>query len=207
MARADSPLRAVILAVAAIVGAAGVVSCKGAGAFVWVDELPASEFSTKPEGDYVIGVGDLLNVRVYNQDPVSSRVRVRPDGKISMPLVGDVPARGKHPAELAKFIETRLKEFILAPSVSVTVEESTGVLISVIGEVARSGAFNLEPGAGVLQALAIAGGLNEFADRDRIFVYRKNPELRVRFTFESLTRGVGRGTAFALQAGDVVVVE
>lgn len=191
-----------------LASAAPALGCKGPGTFVWVDEIPAAEFTPRPEaGNYVIANGDMLNVRVYNQDPLSTRARVRPDGKLSMPLIGDVEARGKRPAELAKLLEVRLKEFIVAPAVTVIVEESQAMVISVVGEVSRPGNVPLENGAGVLQALAAAGGPNEFADRDRIFVFRKNPQLRVRFTYESLTRGEGRGPAFALQQGDVVVVE
>ncbi len=184
------------------------IGCKGPGTFVWVDEIPAAEFTPRPEaGNYVISAGDMLNVRVYNQDPISTRARVRPDGKLSMPLIGDVEARGKRPAELAKLLEVRLKEFIVAPAVTVIVEESQAMIIAVLGEVSRPGNVQLENGSGVVQALAAAGGPNEFADRDRVFVFRKNPQVRVRFTYESLTRGEGRGPAFALQQGDVVVVE
>jgi polysaccharide export outer membrane protein len=173
---------------------------------VWVDDVPASEFGGKPEA-YVINVGDLLNVRVYNQDAMSTRARVRPDGKIAVPLLGDIEARGRKPAELAKALEARLKEFVVAPAVIVTVEEAQPMLVSVIGEVARPGILTLEPTSGVLQALAGAGGVTDYANRDRIFVFRRSPQLRIRFTYESLTRGEGKGAAFLLQQGDVVVVE
>ena len=185
----------------------GVGGCASTGSYVWVDELPDSEMGAQGAGEYVIGKGDVLTVRVYGQDAISTKARVRDDGKISMPLVGDVLAQGKRPAELAKSIEAALKPFIVAPSASVIVEESQGLNVSVIGEVAHAGNVSVEPGAGVMQALAAAGGLTEVAERDQIYVCRKTPRVRVRFTWERLTQGVGKGAAFALHAGDVVVVE
>ena len=182
-------------------------ACASTGSFVWVDELPDTEIGAQGPADYLIGKGDVLTVRVYGQDALSTKTRVRDDGKISMPLAGDVLALGKRPAELGKTIEAALKPFIVAPSASVIVEESQGTSVSVIGEVQHAGIVSIEPGSGVMQALAAAGGLTEFADRDEIFVFRKNPRVRVRFTWERLTQGVGKGATFALRAGDVVVVE
>ena len=199
--------RAFITLILVVLSAWGLVACASTGSFVWVDQLPDSEIGAQAVGDYVIGRGDVLTVRVYGQDAISTKTRVRDDGRISMPLVGDVLAQGKRPAELAKSIEAALKPFIVAPSASVIVEESQGMTVSVIGEVQHAGIVNVEPGSGVLQALAAAGGLTEFADRDEIFVFRKTPRVRVRFTWERLTQGVGKGAAFALRPGDVVVVE
>lgn len=188
---------------------AGLSACGPAGEYVWVDKLPAAELSS-PQPDYTIKPGDLLNIRVYGQEAMSTRARVRPDGKVFIPLVGDVVVSGRRPAELARDLEGRMKSFIVAPSVAVTAEEMQPVRVAVVGEVARPGSVDLEAGDGILRALAVSGGLTEFADEDCIFVLRAAPNQspqRIRFSYESLTRGVGKGTAFSLRTGDVVVVE
>jgi polysaccharide export outer membrane protein len=180
----------------------------GGGKFVWVDDMPNSALGNTGDAAYVIATGDVISVRVYNQDGISTRGKVRADGKISVPLVGEVEARGKKPAELAKLLEVRLKEFIVAPAVTVTVEEAQATQVSVLGEVVRPAIVTLDAHAGVLEALAAGGGLTDFANRDRIYVYRRGtPAVRIRFTWETLSRGEGKGAAFVLKQGDVVVVE
>ena len=190
-------------------GASALAGC-GATAFVWVDQLDAASAAPAPESAYLITSGDLLNVRIYDQDAISSHCRVSPDGKIAVPLVGEVDARGQTPAALAAQIARQLKPFIVAPSVTITLEEATPAKIALVGEVARPGVFPLSPGTGIVQALALAGGLTEFASRDGIFVLRPRPAkppLRIRVAYDDLTRGIGRGGLFQLQSGDTVVVE
>ena len=199
-----------VLIAASLLLSAGLPACGPKGDYVWVDKLPASQLSGPNPAEYAIEPGDMLNVRVYNQEAMSTRARVRPDGKIFIPLVGDVTVAGRRPAELARELESRMKSFIVAPSVTVTAEEVQPVRVSVIGEVTRPGALDLESGAGVLRALAMSGGLTEFADEDSIFVLRMAPNRslqRIRFTYGDLTRGGGQGPAFTLRSGDVVVVE
>ena len=100
------------------------------------------------------------------------------------------------------------QNLVLNPRVNVLVEESHPVRVSVLGAVARAGAYVVDPGAGVADALANAGGLTEFAHRDRIYVLRRAPTaIRIRFTFDELTRGTGRSALFRLQQGDVVVAQ
>ncbi|MCK6591864.1 MAG: polysaccharide biosynthesis/export family protein [Polyangiaceae bacterium] len=193
-----------------LVLSAGLFACGPTGDYIWVDSLPSAQISGPDPADYVIVPGDLLNIRVYNQEAMSTRARVRPDGKIFIPLVGDVDVKGRRPAELAKELEARMKSYIVAPSVAVTAEEVQPVRVSVIGEVARPGALDVQPGTSILQALAMSGGLTEFADEDSIFVLRTAPKQalqRIRFDYDALTRGAGKGPAFALRPGDVVVVE
>jgi polysaccharide export outer membrane protein len=177
---------------------------------VWVDQISQAEIGDTAGTDYVIARGDLLTIRVYGQDPISTHGRVRPDGKIAVPLAGELEAEGRRPADLAREIEARLKPFVVAPAVVIGVDEVQPIRISVLGEVARPGAFALEPRAGVLQALAIAGGTTEYADRERIFVIRRTPgkpPLRIRFSYADLAGGRGRAATFALATGDVVTVE
>jgi polysaccharide export outer membrane protein len=194
---------------AGLLAALGLSGC-GTGSYVWIDDLTDPSILAPAEGAYIIASGDLLNVRVYNQETISVRGRVGPDGKIAIPLVGEIDARGARPAALAKQIETRLLPFIVAPSVTITIEEVQPVRISVLGEVAHPGVFTITPSTGLLQALALAGGITEYADRDRIFVLRPRPAkglFRIRLTYQNLTRGLGRSAKFALESGDTVVVE
>jgi polysaccharide export outer membrane protein len=181
------------------------------GDYVWADDL--SEPAHPADAEYVIAPGDVLGVRVFNQEGMSGRARVRPDGKISLPFVNDVEAGGQTPAALARRLQSRLKEFINNPVVTVSLEEAGPIQVSVLGEVAHPGVFPVQSGANVLQALAAAGSLTPFASRDRIFVLRKTPPgskvplVRVRFTYQKLAHAEGRSAAFRLRDGDVVVVE
>jgi len=182
-------------------------SCAAQGNFVWVDNYAPARVS---QDGYVVGVGDLLNVQVYDNDKMSTRTRVRTDGRISLPLLNDVQVVGKTPPQVARDVERQLLEqnLVLNPHVNVQVDEVRPVTVAVLGAVTRAGTYALEQGWGVAEALATAGGLNDFAHKDRIFVLRRTPDrVRIRFTFESLTSQTGRAASFRLQTGDVVVVE
>lgn len=173
--------------------------------------LPVNEYTMSTNAEYVISTGDVLQVRVFQQENVSSRVRVRADGKVSLPFVNDWVAAGKTPSVLALELQSRLKDFINNPVVTVSLEESRPLSVSVVGEVIRPSLVTLEPGAGVLQAIAAAGGLTDFAQREGIFVLRKpGPDVapqRIRFTWEALTRGETKAARFVLVPQDVIVAE
>jgi polysaccharide export outer membrane protein len=183
---------------------AGCASAKGP--FVWVDDYQRGQ--TVLDG-YVVGVGDLLNVQVYGNDRISTRARVRSDGRISMPLLDEVQVSGKPPAQVAREIERALKDqnLVLAPRVTVLVDEMKPLVVAVLGAVTRPGTYTLDATGGVAEALASAGGLTEFAHKDQIYVLRKTPrQVRIRFTFGALTQQ-GLAASFRLQPGDVVVAE
>ena len=174
--------------------------------FVWVDEW--RELGPDVKGEYIIGVGDLLNVLVWDQEKMSARVRVRSDGFVSLPFLDDVPVAGMTPVTLARSLEGRLKQFIVTPQVTIVVEEAKPLSVSVLGQVQQPGLFNLDPGASIAQALAAAGGLKDFARRDRIFLLRSGAgSARVRMTYEDVTAGTGPAFSLRLRTGDVVVVE
>ena len=175
--------------------------------FVWVDKW--QEPQPLPEsGDYVIGIGDALTIQVWEQEKMSARVRVRTDGQVSLPFLNDVPAAGMTPVGLAQDLERRLRSFIVTPQVTVAVDESRPLSVSVLGEVGEPGLHNLDPGSGVAQALAAAGGLRDYAHKDRIFVLRSGDKpVRIRMTYQSLTAAEGPAATLRLRTGDVVVVE
>jgi polysaccharide export outer membrane protein len=176
------------------------------GAFLEVDESALAD-----DTGYVISPGDVLQVRVFQQEAMSARVKVRGDGKVSLPMLNDVLVAGKSPSVLASELQVKLKDFINTPVVTVSLEEMRPVTVSVRGEVVRPGVVTLEAGSGVLQALAASGGLTDFAHRDGLFVLRKiagqPAPRRLRFTFEVLARGEGPAARFTLLPGDVVVAE
>jgi polysaccharide biosynthesis/export protein len=182
---------------------AGMLGCSGGGRYVWVSQLPLDQTAD----GYVISAGDLLNVRVYNQENLSTHARVRSDGKIAMPLIGEVEARGKPPAVLSKELEVKLKEFMVSPTVMITVEETPPTSVTVLGQVVHPGIYTVDSTSGVLQALAVAGGFNDYASRGSIYVMRRSPAQRVRFTFADLTHVEGPSATFRIRTGDVVVVE
>ena len=198
------PLAAPPAALAALL-ALSAPGCSSLGAYTWVDDLPRA--GAHP-GGYVIAPGDSLNVRVWNQDAMSARVKVRVDGQITLPFVNDVAAAGYTPEVLAAQLQTRLKDFVNNPVVTIALEEAKPVSIPVLGEVARPGVYPVEAGAGLLPVLAAAGGLTEWAGRERIFVLRPGPHpQRIRFRLESLQRAQGGAGTFQLRSGDQVVVE
>lgn len=190
------------LVVASISACAPVVNAP----FVWVDEWREPRPVSK--GEYVIGVGDLLNVLVWDQEKMSARVRVRSDGRVSLPFLDDVPVAGRTPVALARSLEERLKQFIVTPQVTVVVDEAKPLSVSVLGQVQQPGLYNLDPGARVAQALAAAGGLKDFARKDRIFLLRSGDgTTRIRMTYEDVTARTGRAFSLVLRSGDIVVVE
>lgn len=184
-------------------------ACRSAGEYVKVDDYRQPPETSDQE--YLIRPGDILQIRVMGQEAVSSaRAKVRPDGKVSVPLLADVTAAGVTPAALARQIQGQLARFIVNPAVTVSLEEPRAMMISVLGEVAKVGSFPLEQGAGVMEALAAAGGPTQYATLDRIMVIRREPSgsrIRIRFDYDALTQLRGAAATFRLQNGDVIVVE
>jgi polysaccharide export outer membrane protein len=176
-----------------------------------VGAIPVEQYKEPPEAaasDYTIGVGDVLSIQVWDQPQMSGKMKVRTDGRISVPFVSDAPAAGKTPSKLAADLEAGLKSVVLNPKVTVVVEEERPLTISVVGEVIKPGSQPFTRDTGIVQALAAAGGLNNFAHKDRIFVVRSAPApVRIHFTYDQLTRAVGPASLFKLRPGDVIVVE
>jgi polysaccharide export outer membrane protein len=196
-------LRSSLLA-SALAASVALSGCASSGTYVWARDLP-------PDGaqadDYVIATGDSIGVRVYNQDAMSTTAHVRSDGKVAVPMIGDVAVRGETPSSVAHDIEERLKQYVVSPRVTVTVEESQPNSVSVLGEVTRPGIYTVDVSAGVLSALAAAGGFTPYASEDSIFVVRRNPPIRIRFTLSALMQADTRAATFHLRRGDVVVVQ
>jgi polysaccharide export outer membrane protein len=157
---------------------------------------------------YVIQSNDLLRIFVYNHPEISGQVRVRPDGRISLPLVQDVQAAGKNPLELKQKLEEALKDYFEVPSVTVIVDAIESYRIFVTGQVARSGAIMSERPVTVLQALALAGGFLELAKPAEMVIIRSAGESTTlfRFNYPEVIKGENFNQNMVLKSGDVVVV-
>ncbi len=159
-------------------------------------------------GDYLIGPGDVLEVSVWKEDALTKQLSVLPDGRIAFPLIGEVQAAGRTVAQLKKEMEERLARFVPDPVLSVGVQQVNSLLIYMIGRVNQPGRFVLNASVDVLQALSMAGGLNSFAKRGDIRIFRKGPDRTDIFNFDYDEVAAGRNMAqnIVLQRGDVVVV-
>lgn len=181
--------------------------CASAGQYVWFNEMPVNERSGMA-GDYVIGIGDTISIRVYEQEGLSGDVKIRSDGKIAIPLVGELVAAGKRPLELSRELETTLKQFVVSPRVTVNVATSQPISVTVVGEVSHIGVLTLEQPGRLVDAIAQSGGPNDYANKDRIFVLRQFPSYRrIRFKWSSILRNEDNSAQFPLRTGDVIVIE
>jgi polysaccharide export outer membrane protein len=156
---------------------------------------------------YVIGAEDALQVTVWKEPTLTGTFPVRPDGMISMVLVGDVPAAGLTPMQLGKNIEARLKKYIQDPSVSVVVTAVNSQRIFVIGEVSKVGPLMLSPGMTPLQAISAAGGVTTFANSKRIYILRgaQGKQVKIPFNYKLALKGDNK-QLISLQPGDTIVV-
>ncbi len=159
--------------------------------------------------EYVIGPGDILQVSVWKNDTLSRIVPVRPDGKISMPLLHDINASGLTAMQLRDKIARALAEFLPNPEVSVSVNEVRSMHVSVLGEVQKPGVLELRGATTILEAIAMAGGFRDFASPSKIVVLRNEGNgktERIRFNYNRAVANAAEQQNITLKSGDVVVV-
>jgi polysaccharide export outer membrane protein len=158
--------------------------------------------------EYKIGAQDVLRIDVWKEDQLTRIVPVRPDGKVTLPLLNDVQAVGLTPMQLAGLISEGLKKYINNPQVTVTITEINSRRIYVTGEVVRSGAFPLLPSMTVLQALSSSGGFTQFARTKKIYVLRveDGKQVKLPFNYKEVVDGKKPEQNILLQPGDVIVV-
>jgi polysaccharide export outer membrane protein len=156
--------------------------------------------------DYRMFPGDKLRIEVYRDEQLSQSLQIRPDGKITLPLVGDIRAAGQTPTELRDALTKSLKEYITNPVVTVIVVESTPQNVYVMGEVKSSGPVPMKGPLSVMQAIAMAGGFTEFANKKDIRIQRQTSTGMKTLTFNYKQSLDENRTPPLLQAGDVVVV-
>ena len=185
----------------------------------WASSSFAEEMVTPPNslnkplsasGSYRIGPEDVVEISVWKNQDLSLTVAVRPDGMISMPLLGDIQASGTTPTELQESIRARLKEYMGDPTVSVIVREIQSQAFFILGEVNRPGKFPLKSETTILQAVSIAGGFSQWAEKDRMIILRKDPgrpeEGRITVRYKQIVSGKVPNANILLKPGDTVII-
>jgi polysaccharide biosynthesis/export protein len=169
---------------------------------------PSGVQTVAADPTYKIGAQDVLRIDVWREDQLTRTVPVRPDGKITLPLLNDVQAVGLTPMELAGVIRDELKKFITNPQVTVSVSEINSRRIYVNGEVTKSGAFQLLPHMTVLQALSGSGGFTPFARSKNIYILRteNGKPVKIPFNYKEAIGGKNPEQNIELRPGDVIVV-
>lgn len=169
------------------------------------------EYETPSE--FLLGPEDVLEIAVWKNQDLTKTVAIRPDGLISMPIVGDIQAAGLSANELAQRIADRLRQFVQNPAVSVNVKELNSYSVYVMGEVAKPGKFQLKSYVTVLQAISMAGGFTEYAKKNKLQVVRikfngnhKLHESHIPIRYEELVAGKSESGNIILLSGDTVVV-
>ena len=193
-----------VTALAAFVSFAPVLSANGAAKDA--DKKKAPQAPAAINDEYRVGPGDKLRIEVYKDPQLSQSVQVRPDGKITLPLVGDMEATGRTPIELRDTIAKSLKDYINNPTVTVIVVEALASQIFVMGEVTHPGTMQLHGPTTILQALAMAGGFKEFANTKDVKVLRPNGSgiETIKFNYKDVINGDAK--PFYLRSGDTVIV-
>jgi polysaccharide export outer membrane protein len=160
-----------------------------------------------PDG-YVIGEQDVLTITVWKERELSGNVVVRPDGKITLPLVDEIQVVGLTPTQLRAVLVEKLKPFVTIPQLTVAVSQINSRKVYLIGEVGKTGTFQINSATTVLQILAQAGGVKDFAKRKDIYVLRneQGKQVRHRFNYDEVIRGKKSEQNILLQPADTIVV-
>jgi len=172
------------------------------------DKDPQAQKPATQDPNYVIGSQDVLDISVWKEAELTRTVPVRPDGKISLPLLNDVQAAGLTPTQLAESITTGLKKFLTGPQVTVIVSQINSQRVYIMGEAARPGAYPLLPNMTFLQALSSAGGFTQFARLRKIYMFRMENGKQVTYPFDykDVISGKRPEQNIVLKAGDTIVV-
>ena len=169
---------------------------------------PETPAAAPDDSEYRIGIEDILAISVWRDPDLTRDVPVRPDGRISLPLLQDIQAAGKTPRELGVEIQRRLKEYLSSPSVTVIVREVNSLKAYLLGEVIRPGSIPLRSRVRLLQAISMAGGLTPFGGRNGIVIYRKtgDGEKVIELSYREIVSGRKPEDNLLLEPGDTVVV-
>lgn len=159
--------------------------------------------------DFVIGTGDMLAINVWKEAEISRVVPVRPDGRISLPLIGELQASGRTPKQLEAEITSKLKDYVSEPEVTVVVQEIRSQKFNVLGMVMRPASYTLTKPMTVLDAIAMAGGFRDFAKQKDIYILRRatdGSQTRLPFNYREVIKGRNSAQNIALQSNDTIVV-
>ena len=166
--------------------------------------------TTRPHDDsFVIGNDDVLAINVWKEPDLSRSIPVRSDGRISLPLVGEVQAAGQTPLKLEADIASRLRNYVSEPEVTVMVQQINSQRFNVLGQVARPGSYVITNSPTILDAIALAGGFRDFAKQKSIYVLRQNADgtqVRLSFNYKEVIKGNNASQNIKLQPRDTIVV-
>jgi len=160
-------------------------------------------------GAYLIGSDDVLNISVWKEPDISRTVPVRPDGKISLPLLGEIQASGMNPRTLQERITEGLRAYVSNPDVTVIVQEVKSLKFNIVGEIAKPGSYPLSEPTTVLDAIAVGGGLKDFAKGTRIYILRANADgshSKLPFDYKNVIKGKKLTDNVGLHPGDTIVI-
>lgn len=170
---------------------------------------PATSASKPHDKDFIIGNGDVLNINVWKQPDLSRSVPVRSDGKVSLPLIGEVKAAGQTPLKLEEELTSKFQPYLAEPEVTVIVEQINSEKFNILGRVAKPGSYPLVNPTTVLDAIALAGGCRDFAKQKSIYILRRQPdgsETRLPFNYQDVIKGKDTAQNIDLQPRDTIVV-
>ena len=161
-----------------------------------------------PPADYVIGPDDVLSIVIWREKEMSSEVVVRPDGRISLPLVNELQAAGLTPAQLRIAVEKAASKWVKEPDATVIVKTINSRKVSILGNVGKAGTYPLTGDMTVLQLIALAGGLQEYADAKGITIMRKQDgrDVTLKFNYKDVVKGKNLQQNVSLKPGDTVIV-
>ncbi len=166
--------------------------------------------SGKPnDANFIIGNDDVLAISVWKEPELTKAVPVRSDGKISLPLVGEMQAAGRTPLQLEESITEKLKDFITSPEVTVIVQEVKSRKYNILGEVAKPGSFPLTATTTIMDAIATSGGFKDFAKKTGVYILRKGPdghETRLNFNYKDFIKGKNTNQNITLEPNDTIIV-
>jgi polysaccharide export outer membrane protein len=167
----------------------------------------ATPSASSPADSYIIGPSDVLTITVWKEPTLSGTILVRPDGMISLALLGDVQASGMTPLQLADQITAKLKKYIQDPNVSVVISQIHSKVVYLLGEVVKRGPVEMTPGMTILQAIASAGGLTDFASQRKIYLLRNEAgsQQRIPIKYKDALKGKS-SFDLAVKPGDTIVV-
>lgn len=172
-------------------------------------EVPAAAESKPNDDSFVIGADDLLAINVWKEDEISRSIPVRSDGKISLPLVGEIVAAGRTPLQLQQEITATLKNYITDPEVAVMVQQINSQKYNILGQVGKPGSYPLAVTTTIVDAIALAGGFRDFAKKKGIYVLRQDArgdETRIPFNYVDFIKGKDTNQNIILKPHDTVIV-
>ena len=177
-----------------------------AAASGWAEEGQST--AERYSAPYMVGPGDILDIAVWKNQDLSKQLPVLPDGKISFPLIGEIVVAGKSISQISEELKNKLSQYIPEPVLSVSVHQVNSLLIYVIGKVNNPGMFALNTNVNALQALAMAKGMNTFAKKDEIKIFRKKDGKTITFDFDydDVSEGKNLDQNIQLERGDIIVV-